>query len=102
MGHDQPARGVLAQGVQHELVGEAVKAVLANTLLVELGRQREPASDLGHARVKAGVEAGHLRQAGPLGVHGLDDPQGDGHVQRRPGDVLLQVAHDAGVISRGP
>ena len=60
------ARVDLVQPAGDVLVGQAVKAVAAHTLLVPAVRDREPVGDLGMAAMERGVEAGdlgHLRPA---------------------------------------
>ena len=61
----------LLQPAGDVLVGQAVKAVPADPLLVPGIRDREPVGDLGMVAVERGIEAGDL---GDIGMAGADLP----------------------------
>ena len=83
------------------LVGQAVEAVAADALRVQLRGQREHLRDLRVAAVERGVEAGHLRQLRRALQQQADRRQVVRLMQRRERNELLQRLQHAG-IQRAP
>ena len=77
------------------LVGEPVKAVSPYPCIPDGARQGEALCQLGHATMKGGVEAGHLRQVRKPCGHGLNPLDFRREVERRIGNQLPQVREES-------
>ena len=116
MRDDHPAAGHVGRHVAQPLgdifVGEAVEAVAAHALVVEVARQRVAVGVLGMPAVEGGVEAGHLRH-GRVDLHCEPDrreivrlvqrrqrcergqPRQDGRIDAHRPVVVGTAVHDA-------
>jgi hypothetical protein len=83
--------GVPPELVQHELIGEPVKAVSADVLAGDIARQAGQLRELRQAGVKGRIEAGDLREFGPANSNRNDAGDIVRQMQRRERDQPVQV-----------
>ena len=102
---DAPARDSrrdLGQALSDVLIGEAVEAVAAHALGVELLRQRVMIGNRRVTAVKGGVETRNLRQVGRAREQRPDRRQIVGLMQRSERNIFLEVLEHSGVDEDRP